>query len=300
MDRIQHAAHRALLVLAAIAWAAPAQAGHLTVYAIRSPNGVSWKSPRKLMLSTVLNKLSFKKDKRAIGHVAIEVDGEDGKILTGMAITNKAKQQYSKAALKDGRGLGVLLDTVEGRLEDAVQLAPELERHKAAGRVNYIRFELNKETEGRLRQYLAEYKARGIDKKYGGTNRPRLGEGSGCSAFGTSCMTVAGVMTKDMAKSWNRKVLLPKSLIGGDGKKVKMSKLFFGKQAGSFARPDEAHERLDIFDPELIHDWIENKWHEHATGKNPSPKMKIEKDKNAFGLVVDATDRTPKGRLFVK
>jgi hypothetical protein len=113
-------------------------------------------------------------------------------------------------------------------------------------------------TGARLIEYLEAYRARDVGKIYGGAQRPRAGEGAGCSAFAVSFVELAGLLTDELAARWSHTVRIPEPLLGGTlgGRRVGLERLLLGAHGARWAEPDEPHRTLTIFDPERIHDWI--------------------------------------------
>ena len=280
-----------------------ASAAQLVLYSIPAPHGISWKSPRSLFASRLKNELTLQeKPAHKLGHVAIELtSSEHGHVLTGM--TDTGEISYVKQLVKGGYGLGLMLESVPGRLQTPAELQPDLQRRLASGRVSYMRFEITEQTAARVAEFISTYHARGYDRRYGGTLRPRHGEGAGCSAFGTSCMAVAGVLDEGMTKTWQEHVKLPKRLIGGPrtGKKVSPLDLVFSRLSSRWAHEGEPSETLDIYDPGAIAAWIRAEHEALAAGGavRHGMKMSAETSGKAKGLFVDArTVPTPTEPIF--
>jgi len=272
-----------------------AHADSITIYAVKSPHGLSWKSPRSLLMSTARNTLSTGKYVRRIGHVFVELETEKGDVLTGM--TNVSRSDENKAIFKKQEGLGVLLTDFPGALEKAPDLRAELAARYQSGKLSYAKFQISSETGARLRTYLEQYKARGEDKHYyGGSDEPRKGKGAGCSAFGVSFLELAGLLPGSLKDAWLEKVNLPSALVGpykkgkgGDAvEKVSPLKLIFSPKAARWAKADEPHTRLDIYEPQKIADWMEAMHTAAAAGSVPG--VKAVSRGQAHGIEVDARD----------
>ncbi|MEO6951150.1 MAG: hypothetical protein ABI321_04990 [Polyangia bacterium] len=292
-----------IAAVAALLTTQTASAAQLVLYSIPSPHGISWKSPRALFASRLKNEFTLqKKPAHKLGHVAIELTSEEhGHFLTGM--TDTGQVSYVKQLVKGGYGLELMQESVPGRLQTPAELKPDLQRRFASGRVNYLRFEITEKTAARVAEFIDTYHARGYDEHYGGTLRPRHGEGGGCSAFGTSCMAVAGVLDEQMTKAWREDVRLPKRLIGGPeaGKKVSPLKLLFSNLSSRWARPGEPSETLDIYDPGAIATWIRAEHDSLPAGGaiRHGMKMSAEKSGKAKGIFVDARNiPTPTEPIF--
>jgi hypothetical protein len=265
---------------------ATAQADSITIYAVRSPHGLSWKSPRALLGSTVRNSLSFGKYTRRIGHVFVELKTDKGDTLTGM--TNVSRSDETKALFKKGEGLGVLFNDFAGELEQAPKLSQELDARYQSGKLSFATFKISSQTGARLETYLKEFKDRGEDEHYyGGTDEARKGKGAGCSAFGVSFLELAGLLPEQLKTAWLEKVNIPKSLIGKKDAKVSPLKLVFSKQASRWASAGEPHQHLEIYEPQKMSDWMQAM---HVAAKAGSvPGVRAVDRGNAHGIEIDAT-----------
>jgi hypothetical protein len=280
---------------------APSLAGaeatrEVTLHIFESPHGMRWSSPRSLFVSRLLNQLTVRRPPRTMGHVAVEVKGPgSADQLTGMAGEGA---RYLKM-LREGQGMGVILEGVPGHLEAKGELAPELERRYARGTIRFIKVLVSEETERRLRTFLTDFHARGYDQTYGGPHRPRYGEGSGCSALGCALLELAGVMTAEMDAAFRKRVAIPEKLIGRPGRRVNPLALLFSRAAGRWARPAEAQVPLTIADPDSMVRWVD------ATlarlSARPTPGLRGERRGRGRGLVIDARHLpTPTEPIFFK
>lgn len=267
----------------------------LLVYAIRSPHGIAWDSPRALMLSTLRNQVSLVRDRRKLGHVAVELRAPTGSFLTGM--TQVSAHAHRNKVFFRGRGLGVVFDTIEGRLENGDALRPELLRHAASGRLRYIKVRVTADIARRLSTFLEAFRARGSDKFYGGPNRPRHGEGGGCSAFGMSFLSLAGALAEEMDRHFLMRVRMPRGLIGEVPKgKVSLWTIFRSPLGLRWAYPDEDGAPLDIYDPDAMYAWIDRSRGRISRAQTLTltapngfaPTLALDSEGDALGLVIDA------------
>lgn len=286
----------AAVIIASIAGSSMAY--QLTLYSMPSPREINWKSPRTLAISAATNRLTFKhlKTKHAIGHVFIELSSEelDEQILTGSV--PGPNNTSNNDVLKEGLGLGVLFEDIDGRLEDTEDLLEEIGPRFESGRICFIKFKLSRDNYLRLRKYLDEYRERGYGKIYNGLNLPRQGLGAGCSAFGLSFVEVAGLMRDDWEEKWAVNVRVPLALIGGHltGNKVPLTKVAFSK---GWAKENEPHRKLMLFEPYYIYKWLKAEW--KSEKENPTGKVKLLKRAKAYGLEYDMTDvPAPKEPIF--
>ena len=262
----------------------PVVAQELTLYSMPSPREIDWSSPMSLARGSLLNRLTFHhvKHKHAIGHVFIELRDKNGAVFTGSV---PAKENSSQRwVLKEGYGLGILFAPIEGALDSSEGLQAELVDRYQSGRIGFIRFLLNQQTYDRLQTYFKDYQARGFNKIYNGLNRPREGLGAGCSAFGISFLEVAGLMHPVWKKLWPIEVRIPTKLIGGPitRQKVPLTKVL---SVFRWARPDEPHQVLTLYEPYKIWDWIVKTWNQEKA--QPTHKVGLMLRGKAKGLVYD-------------
>ena len=93
---------------------------------------------------------------------------------------------YFRQLLVHGRGLGILYYCFSGRLETKAEVDAELAGYSRKGGITFTRFLLNEGQARRIAEYLRLYREQDLGRNYGLSNRPRHGEGAGCSAFGSS------------------------------------------------------------------------------------------------------------------
>jgi hypothetical protein len=279
-------------------------AGHLTaqeltLYTMPPPRDLNWKNPQTLAFGAALGNrlvLTHVKHKHTFGHVFIELKGEGYHELTGSTTAPDAPAD-AEMITKHGHGLGVFFAPLKGALDPKEGLEKELVDRYKSGRVAYIRFKLSPSTFERLQTFLKEYKERGYNQIYNGTNEPRKGKGAGCSIFGVVFLELAGLLHPVWVKEWVRERLIPLEFIGGPltGKRVSLKQTLVNSR---WAKPSEPHMVLRLYDPELMYKWIGLTWknlqheslHANPAGKGSTPaagKATIEKRGNALGLVYD-------------
>ena len=259
------------LIISAFFGSSGSLAGTLTVYAIPSPHGIDWTSPKSLTWSALGNQTS--PQTHTIGHANIHLrcripdgDAREFEILTGMtSAENDPTNQWLK---DDGYGLGILFATVPGRLETQAEVSRDLHHRFARGSVNFMQFNISATTCDRLAQYATEYQQRGYDQFYGLPNRPRHGEGAGCTAFAASFLDLAGLHTPHLKSRWSKSRLAPAHLTGGPltGNFVPLSALLRPLRPSRWAAQDEPHFAINFFDPDALFQHIETSWH---ANKNP-------------------------------
>ncbi|TNF00620.1 MAG: hypothetical protein EP326_06240 [Deltaproteobacteria bacterium] len=277
----------------------------LTLHIIRSPNGLDWSHPRSLARTVVMNALSPKN--RMIGHVAVElkceaVDG--GAEIHELTGTSNAKSSvYSNQILFKKMGFGVIFDTYDGVLESKNELLEEFEKKynkKRRNRITFIKHLINSQTCLRLKAYLDEYRKMGYGNFYGLPLRPLQREGAGCSAFGVSFLSNAGLMREEFSENWTYDLRVPSDLIGGEfhpdgSNKVNLFKLYFLKNSKNrWASADEDHKRIFFWDPDTMYRWTLER-----VRNMDYPRALIVKRGESHGLVIQAEHiPTPDGPLF--
>lgn len=286
----------AALFVTMFAWL-PAQAfaGTLTIYAIPSPHGVDWSTPKTLTWSAARNNMSPETHK--IGHANIhlrcgsaEGDDRDYEILTGM--TTGEDDPTMRMLKHEGYGLGILFATVPGRLESQNEVSRDLHDRFGSGRVNFMQFRISAATCGRLADYVTQYQARGYDRAYGLPNRPRHGEGAGCTAFAASFLDLAGLHPDYLREGWNKTRLAPAFLTGGPltGHFVPLLALLRPLRPLRWARPGEPHYAINFYDPDALFQHINSSWDagENPLGNHPA-SARLAAIGRARGFTFDAT-----------
>ena len=229
-----------------------------------------------------------------IGHVNFDLRCEPSgrfpegiRIMTGQ--TNSDDTQMNTFILKDGYGLEALLTQYQGRWETEAEIEADLPTRFLTGRIAYLQFEISPESCARTVEYLEEYQARGYNQIYGGLeDRPRYGEGAGCSAFGESVLEIAGIMAPEWQNDWRHTVEVPKELIGGpsSGRHVSVAEALLGPHAWTWAKPGKDAYPLTFWDPNRMFQWIHRAW------QKPIPltgmKYQAVQDHLAHGILIDA------------
>jgi hypothetical protein len=243
----------------------------LTIYVFKSPNGIEWKTPKKLLHSVLSNAFSFKN--RMIGHVAVELECDDGlragpvRVLTGMSYVDK--HIYKKQLLWENKGFSVIFGSVAGRLEETKDLKIEIKQKSntlGSPRLTFIKYLISPQTCRRLENYHREYREKKYYKNYGLPNNPRKGEGAGCSAFGMSFLELAGLLSDSDKNNWSLTKRVSMDLLGGEGNLHNPKKsvsfldvLFMSDNQNRWISESESGRSVFFYDPDLIFSWIKNK-----------------------------------------
>jgi hypothetical protein len=266
-------------------------AQELTIYTFPSPKGINWESPRKLVFSYIANTLArsrYGKEKHPIGHMLVELRDSTRYALVGT--TAVPHSGMTKKVIRKGYGLGILFETISGKLDEKEANLPQIDLRCETGDLAFIRYRINSSVFNRLWQYLEEYKQKGYGKLYNGDNKPREGQGAGCSAFAHSFLEVGGLENILPSAEWAVNVLVPEKLIGRlqlKPKWVQLFKLFFVRRwANSEKQP---HRLLSLYDPTFMFNWIIKKYNSLTT-TDTIQKMMLGK---ASGLRINCTERMP-------
>ena len=264
------------LILGTLLMTTQVYANELSLYFIPSPKGMDWSSPSNLAKSALMNKIAFKP--HFMGHVWVELKCGQNHDLTGMVGQNF---DYLSQLLVNNRGLGILYHSFDGRLEDKKDIEAERAEYFKNGGLNFIRFNLSEGQCQRASQYLTEYRKNDVARHYGLANRPRFGEGAGCTAFGSSFADVLNILDQDMKESWSQSVNIPLELAGPPlrNEGVSLFKVMFN--AGSWANEKDPHQRLTFWDPDRMYKWVQDKVAKKQTGYT------VEKMGVVEGIVMD-------------
>lgn len=233
-------------------------ADEMRLHIIKSPLGIDWKSPWRLVNSTLHNQLVFFKQKRvySISHVFIELkcDSLGKHIYRGM--TSESNSEERELIFKQKYGLGTMFHFFKGQLEKEDTILKDLAPYEGARRKAELAIKVSSRACERMLLYAQDYEDLGFGKMYSGLQAdPLKGEGAGCSAFVVSFMRVAGLMD-EFTQDWKQVIDVPKRFIGGPmtGNKVSLFKLLSRPRA-RWSRL-EPHVHLEAWDPELMHAWV--------------------------------------------
>jgi len=253
---------------------------YLTLFFIPSPYPIDWSSPKNLLASQIKNQLSGKD--RKLGHVNVHLSCKNQEDqLTGMASNNlNSKTQL----IIHGSGMGILWHSFAGKVEDKHELMQELPKYIEQERLSYLKIKISDSNCQKLNTYLKEYRQNNVGRNYGLYNRPRYGEGAGCSAFGASFLDIANILG-DESKMWMSELLVPEKLLGPPirDRYVGLWEVYFAEK---WANPNEPHEKIVFWEPDKMYQWlIETR---SAILKAPEgAKFKIADIAGAPGLKID-------------
>jgi len=283
----------------------------LTIYVIPSKVKYDWSSPRTLYKSFIKNykRNLFTKKGYLLGHafIALRSPRLEEEIVTGMRSADRNEQK--NMLLKAHYGLAVLGADMAGKMEQSDDLEKMIGKYSRKGRLAFMDFLVSDEAMDRMIRYLQSYKSYFNEEgrhgaRYGGAFWPRYkGEGAGCSAFAVSFLDLAGLLTEEF-EEWLVSIDIPMELIGGPYNHDNEVRLKDIRRAHAWANPDSVkrnnYEHIEIFDPFLMYEWIEDNWQEQAIAGDfhVSPQ----KVNEAKGLSIDARNQPLPGedRLFLE
>lgn len=233
----------------------------MTLYFLPSPEKLNYTSPAHLARSLVLSELTLVT--HSIGHVIVRIEKKQGnKILDEVvtAVTTQDNHEERRLLLKEQIGFGILLQSLLGRRETANEIKKELKSRLQSGKIKFLELKINEDAFNRMKGYFLEYHKYEFEKKFGLTNRPRYGEGAGCSAYALSFLDIAGLILPDFTENWKRTLRIPKTLVGGwlTQSKVSFFKILFSFGNNDWAQPIDPHFLVSFWDPDLMFSWIHN------------------------------------------
>lgn len=267
------------------------QQSSISLYMIRSPHGLDWRSPSLLVKSTLKNsftsvgffskKTVYVRDQgfeeqefwnsvpnHPIGHleVAIRCEGENS-IYTGMTSSDDFEAPYDMFI--NGYGLGILMKTQEGKLEKGKDLFREIQsRRRYVGNIAELKFRISKEQCSQMKVYLQDYIYHGLDARYGSlVDRPLRGDGAGCAAFGMAFVRALGIIPlreEDLdelhfANEWRRTINISENYIGDaiNDAVIGVFGLWKRTETLPWQHPGVPYRTISFWDPERIFAWIQ-------------------------------------------
>ena len=259
----------------------------LTLYFYPSPKGIDWSTPRALTASTFANQAAG--ESHSIGHVNIELFCDQGKIHELTGTTGAETSEVTRLLFREQVGLGLFFHTfADGRLYRPGEITAELPERYATGNLTFLEYLVSEPTCLRLKRYLDEYRARGLDRFYGLSNRPRAGEGAGCSAFGASALEIAGLLDPVYRRHWSIALRVPRRAVGGHltGLRVPVRRVLLAPVGRRWAAEGEAGFPLFFWSPDRMHGWVQRAW--DSEKELPPLPYRRGRRGNALGFTFDA------------
>jgi hypothetical protein len=256
---------------------------------------VRWKNPRALAKSVLINEASTALGTlHSIGHTAVELQCEagpdGGAFYSATGMTNIADGTERKLLLQDQIGLSILFYDFEGEFEKGERVLRNLVRNYERRAVHFVEFLISASTCQRLARYVTEFEERGYWRRYGLPNRPRQGEGAGCSAYAASFAEVGGFLLPEFEVGWSRFRRVPLRTLGGElnpGNRVNLLELASAPRS-RWAKKEEAHRELFFWDPDRMYQWVRETHRELARGRaDLGFPVTLKRARKAFGLEID-------------
>ncbi len=258
----------------------------LSIHVFSSPFGVSWDSPKSLLYSNLINFAS--PYNRKMGHVAGEIhcinpQGETTHYdFTGMI--DRGKDVYDKLITK-ALGFGIMFVDFPGALENKAHLQQEVKAKRESGRVHTVTYQISEANCLNLANFIKEYRAEGVDQIYGGLNyEVRLKRRAGCVHFAYSLVDIANLENDPFMKGWERDILIPKSLIGGDvtQQKVSIFEMLTNENFGKWSQKNEPHYKITFWDIDSIFDRL--------NGIKEGSDFEVIQHQKSKEFIIDRTD----------
>ena len=282
--------------LLALATTGPAFADALTIFAIPTPRGNDYSSPRRLAMST--NRNFNTGNIYPLGHAAFHLrceaagGGEAGiDIFDGINGLRLSDGEY--LTRRRGYGLGVMFTILSGHFEGRATTIDRVQANMDSGSAVFIHFDVSTRACHRMAAFIEEYGALGIPDNYGLSLRPRYKEGANCATFVAALLEVGGLADQGLMDSWRVSLRVPEHLVGGPLTGRFVPSIFFFVRplwARKWAGASEPHFYIEFYDPELLHHHIWNRWHRtQSPVDNGDMPAKITQNGITRGFIVDAT-----------
>jgi|GEM_PF-3842507 len=227
----------------------------LELFVIPSPRGFDWSSPRGLFFS--LRNYLIRTRNHKIGH-AMVVLSKNGRAVVATGMTGETNWQVIWDLLVHWRGLDVLFRIFRGRLEQHEFVLRDIEKHKASGHIEQMRFALNSEQFDRCVQHLEDWCERGRYRNYGLAFDALTLNGASCTSYALGYLKVAGLLRDEHERNWVRTVQIPKHYLSAPDRPLGFFRLLFlfltesrWKVASS-----QDFQTLRFWDPDLICRWL--------------------------------------------
>jgi hypothetical protein len=193
-----------------------AKADSLTLYFMRTPLGLNWKTPTALARSTVISEIAslFSKNTHSIGHAYVRLECSNlTPVYLGM--TGASGNETRDLLFRKHIGLGILFHRFIGRLQEGNEVISDIDRVSKTKALSYVNYLISPSTCQRMHRYQEEFKKNGRSIPYGLPNRPLYREGAGCSAFAASFLEVGGLVEETHVNEWKREIRVPHDTVGG-------------------------------------------------------------------------------------
>ncbi|MDA8791991.1 hypothetical protein N9N67_02025 [Bacteriovoracaceae bacterium] len=249
-----------------------------------SPYGVNWDSP-KALFGSVFSNFFFSKKNRKLGHVNVEIECLGNKTESNfydlIGAYGKEMNNLKNLFVKE-IGFGVMLTRYKGGLETIEENLEEMNIKQKTGEVRTLTYFINNQSCHQAANYIRHYRQSISANYYAGLNyHPKTNEGAGCAKLAESIHQSINLPNEIVTK-WERKILVPKSLVGTENKKVSVLNMLFDDNFHRWANPNEENLSIQFWDLDLAFEKIKSL----DLKKIESPSKRVQKEKS-FELIID-------------
>ncbi len=224
-----------------------------------APTKIEWDSPKNLLDSTI--SAVFNNRNHAISHVNVEIKCANPAYHALAGAVSQDRSHSSKLLFEEKIGFSIMATAWPGRLENLSEIHHSLEyRGQRKDMLSALTIKISAKTCARLAAYHEATVQSPHPRFYGFAARPRRHEGAGCSAFAASFLEVAGLLTPKIHEAWLRSVKVPRSLMTvlGSQSALSVNEILAHPDAHSWVSGPESHMNLSVYDPDLMHKWVDN------------------------------------------
>lgn len=240
-----------------------AQSNYLRLYFMpSSPVPIEWESPRALVDSTI--SASFNNRNHPISHVSVEIRCETPAYHVFTGAVSRDRGLSTKYLFQEKIGLSIMATAWAGRLEDTAEVMDSLVyRGNRRGMLSALTLEISPEHCQRLVTYHTQIEKSATTRLYGFAARPRHEEGAGCSAFAASYVEVPGLLTPALRAEWSRTLRVPLKFMTvlGQNTSIEVRDLINDPASAHWANASEPHMSITLYDPDLMHAWVDRLIH---------------------------------------
>nr|BDT29531.1 hypothetical protein BHI3_29970 [Bacteriovorax sp. HI3] len=255
----------------------------LIIYSVNPPTPIDWSTPKNLFDTIVKNSLlseSYEDDdfdhnfnpikkrvlikSHSVGHMFVQLSCAGyPSILTGMS--SPSTEVVSGLMIK-GKSFSHFTTAAKGYFNTSQELQEEIDiRRKKVGNLHYMGINLRPGSCEELLKYLSEFKACGLDQRYGGLDaNPHKGEGSICSSFAISFLQRLNIIPMidkikpgEFGSEFLRTVEIPLSMLETEKQNPEIGAWNLLKGTAVSWAESGAGRKTVFFDPELFSKWVD-------------------------------------------
>jgi hypothetical protein len=270
---------------------------HVFSFTVHAPTfALDFSSPRSLGRSMLPGEagefLNSKFEKRTgrtrgiqiVGHCMIELKSVDSKtgqvryLLT--SVTNADRNEIADRFFKDQAGYEIAFSGIKGKIPTAEDVGQDLDEAAEIGiKAARARIVISEATANRMFDFFEEFQRRRIFEKFIVASSPLDERGICCSSLVASFLEAGGLLEPEWKEDWQRRLLVPSSLIGdpNTGTKVPPMRLLIGPQTRRWAKENEPNQPLAFYDTTKMYDWI--------LSRHQTPSEQLPPGYTAHGIV---------------